>query len=324
VTRATSATSVGTAPASESLEARVVRLVASAGHRSPAHLRPDADLVLDLGLDSLTLVELAVMIEEAFGRTLSDEEMASLHTIRQLIDALEHGAEGAAAGNLLLPAWPRQGVMPALRSALQELVLFPMLGLVCRPRYVLGRSRIDGLSEPVLLIANHTSHLDALSVLALLGRSRRERTAVAAAADYFFRGVGRSLIASIALGAFPFHREGPIAASLGHCGDLVDAGYSLLIFPEGTRSPDGRPLAFKTGIGLLARELGIPVVPVAIDGLHRILPKGRTLPRPGPVRITVGEPVRIDPSLSNAEATALLETQLRALLRSPSPVMRRQ
>ncbi|HEY2593791.1 MAG TPA: lysophospholipid acyltransferase family protein, partial [Chloroflexota bacterium] len=148
----------------------------------------------------------------------------------------------------------------------------------------------------------------------LLSESRRERTAVAAAADYFFRSAPRSLIASIALGAFPFHREGAVAASLAHCGDLVDAGYSLLIFPEGTRSPGGHLQPFKTGIGLLARELRIPVVPIAINGLHEILPKGHSLPRRGPVQITIGDPIRVDPSLSNAEATALLETRLRCLL----------
>ncbi len=320
VTRATSAATVATPPVGESLEARVVRLVAAAAHRSPSELPLDADLALDLGLDSLTRVELAVMVEEAFGRALSDEDMGSLRTIRQLIDALERGAPGGAAGSTPLPAWPRQGLIPPLRSALQELVLFPLLDVACRPRYVSGRRHIDGVAGPVLLIANHTSHLDAPSVLAVLGRSRRERTAVAAAADYFFRGVGRSLIASIALGAFPFHRDGPVAASLSHCGDLVDDGYSVLIFPEGTRSPDGHLQPFKTGIGLLARELGIPVVPVAIDGLHAILPKGQSLPRPGRVRITVGEPVQVDAALSNAEATALLEGRLRDLLPGSSPI----
>jgi long-chain acyl-CoA synthetase len=326
VTHATSVQNLGATPVGETLEARVVRLVASAAHRSPADVPLDADLVLDLGMDSLTRVELAVMVEEAFGRSLSDEDMASLHTIRQLVDAIEHGSERGpySGGSTPLPTWARQGVVPPLRSALQELVLFPMLGLVCHPRHISGKRRIDSLSQPVLLIANHTSHLDAPSVLALLDRSRRERTAVAAAADYFFRGVGRSLIASIALGAFPFHRDGPVAASLSHCGDLVDDGYSVLIFPEGTRSPDGSLQPFKTGIGLLARELGVPVVPVAIDGLHAILPKGRTLPRRGPVRISIGEPVQVDPALSNAAATALLEARLRDLLTGSSPMMRRE
>jgi long-chain acyl-CoA synthetase len=300
------------APVADSLEARVVRLVAAAAQRSPAELAPDADLTLDLGLDSLARVELAVMIEEEFGRALTDEDMASLRTIRQLAAALERGRSAETSAEL--PAWPRGGPVPRLRSVLQALIVFPLLGVVCQPRRVAGRRRLDALSEPLLLIANHTSHLDAPTVLALLTGPRRERTTVAAAADYFFRSVPRSLAAAIALGAFPFNREGAVAASLAHCGDLVDGGYSLLIFPEGTRSPDGQLQPFKTGIGLLARELRIPVVPIAIEGLHEILPKGRSIPRRGPVRITIGEPIRVEASLSNAEATALLEKQLRRLL----------
>ncbi len=320
VTQTASLPSMSQEPLADSLETRVLRLVASAAHRSIADVRPDADLILDLGLDSLTRVELAVMLEEEFGRALSDEEMASLRTIRELVAALERG--GSAEASAPLPGWPRQSPVAQLRSALQALVMFPLLGLVCRPSVVSGRRRLDGLTEPVLLIANHTSHLDAPSVLALLSRSRRDRTAVAAAADYFFRGAPRSVAASIALGAFPFHREGAVAASLAHCGDLVDDGYSLLVFPEGTRSPSGQLQPFKSGIGLLARELRVPVVPIAVDGLHAILPKGRTWPRPGPVRITIGEPLRVDPAVSNAEAAALLEAHLRRLLRAGAPATR--
>jgi long-chain acyl-CoA synthetase len=143
----------------------------------------------------------------------------------------------------------------------------------------------------------------------------RKRTAVAAAADYFFRSHGMATFASLALGAFPFHREGPISASLAACGDLVDDGYSVLIFPEGTRSVDGQMAPFKAGIGLLARELGIPTVPIHIRGLHAILPKGRNIPRPGPVEIRIGQPLRVDPALDVTEATALLEDALRQLAR---------
>ena len=98
-----------------------------------------------------------------------------------------------------------------------------------------------------------------------------------------------------------------------HCGDLADAGYSLLVFPEGTRSTDGRIAPFKPGIGLLARELGLPVVPIYLDGLFRVLPKGQNLPRPGRVRVIIGVPLRVDPALGNVEAAAELEAALRAL-----------
>jgi long-chain acyl-CoA synthetase len=315
VVQASSPPTASSMSETDTLQARVLRLVASAAHRSTADLRPDTDLVLDLALDSLTRVELAVALEEEFGRALTDEDMASIHTISELVAALERG--GSAEVSAPLPAWPRRTPVRQLRSFLQELVLFPLLRMVCQPHHVRGAQTLMTLDGPVLLIANHTSHLDAPSVLSLLPRARRERTAVAAAADYFFQSRTRSLVASIALGAFPFHREGAVAASLAHCGDLVDDGYSILVFPEGTRSPDGRLLPFKAGIGLLARELRVPVVPIAIDGLQEILPKGRGIPRPGAVRIVVGKPVCVDPRLPNTEAAALLETTLRHLQATP-------
>jgi long-chain acyl-CoA synthetase len=136
---------------------------------------------------------------------------------------------------------------------------------------------------------------------------------VAAAADYFFAAEPLATGSALVLGAFPFHRQGAVSASLAHCGDLVDAGYSILIFPEGTRSPDGRLQPFKAGTGLLARELGVPVLPVRLEGLHAILPKGQCWPGVGPVTVWVGEPIQVDPLLSNAEAAGALEAAVKQL-----------
>jgi long-chain acyl-CoA synthetase len=94
----------------------------------------------------------------------------------------------------------------------------------------------------------------------------------------------------------------------------------LLVFPEGTRTMDGTMAPFKPGIGLLARELGLPVVPIYLDGLYRVLPKGQSAPRPGAVRVRVGEPLWVDPRLSNGEAAAVLEAALRSLADVPDLV----
>ena len=111
----------------------------------------------------------------------------------------------------------------------------------------------------------------------------------------------------------PPGRRLPCSRRLGSCGDLADAGYNLLVFPEGTRSTNGQIAPFKPGIGLLARELGLPVVPIYLDGLFQVLPKGQNLPHPGQVRVIIGAPLRVDPGLGNAEAAAQLEAALRAL-----------
>jgi long-chain acyl-CoA synthetase len=297
--------------AGDTLEARVINLLARATARPADRIQPESDLHLDLGLDSLGRVELAVRLEEELGLTLSDEQVAELSTVADLLAALDRPADATPPAPL--PRWPRSRPVRAIRSALRDAVLFPALRFACRPLEIEGREHLSSLRGPALLIANHASHLDSLTVLAALPEARRRRTAVAAAADYFFVNRRRALVASLALGAFPFHRTGPVAASLAHCGDLADGGSSLLVFPEGTRSIDGQIAPFKPGIGLLARELGLPVVPIYLDGPFRVLPKGRTVPRPGRVRLVVGAPLRIDPALTNVEAAALLERELRAL-----------
>ncbi len=291
----------------------VPELLARVSGRPADQIEPESDLSLDLGLDSLARVELAVLLEEELGRSLPDEVVAALRTVAELEAALERG-DGGAQHAVPLPAWPRTRPAVLLRGLLQELALFPLLRLVCRPRRVESSAYLRSLDGPCLLIANHSSHLDSVAALSLLPRALRRRTAVAAAADYFFATRPLACFSSLALGAFPFHRQGAVSASLAHCGDLADDGYSILIFPEGTRSPDGRLAPFKAGIGLLARELGVPVVPIHLDGLHAILPKGRTRPRPGRFHARVGRPIEIDRSLTSAEAAEMLEARLRELV----------
>jgi long-chain acyl-CoA synthetase len=309
--RAPTQAPTSSAAVGDTLQDRVTGLLARATGRPADRIGPESDLHLDLGLDSLGRVELAVLLEEELGHSLSDEQVAELRTVADLLTALEQPASSTPPAPL--PRWPRSWPLRAIRAAIQDAVLFPALHFLSRPLTIDEQHHLTRLPGPALLIANHASHLDSLTVLAALPEARRRRTTVAAAADYFFADRRRALIAAIALGAFPFHRTGPVAASLAHCGDLADAGHSLLVFPEGTRSTSGRIAPFKPGIGLLARELGLPVVPIYLDGLFDVLPKGRTLPWPGRVRVVVGAPLRIDPSLTNAEAAAHLEAALRAL-----------
>jgi long-chain acyl-CoA synthetase len=296
---------------------RVRGLVAQASHRPLAQVDPASSLALDLGLDSLGRVELAALLEAELGRVLSDERLAAIETVAELIEAI--AAAGPAASAEPLPAWPRSRLARLLRGALQQLLLLPLLRHYARPFEARGAERLAEVPWPALLIANHASHVDSLTVLSLLPPGRRGRVAVAAAADYFFQSRPLSLVSALALGAFPFHRQGPVATSLAHCGDLVADGFGILIFPEGTRSPDGRLQPFKAGIGLLARELGIPVVPIHLAGPHAILPKGASWPRRAPLRATVGEPLRLDPGLSNPEAVSRLESALRALAAPSEP-----
>jgi long-chain acyl-CoA synthetase len=211
------------------------------------------------------------------------------------------------------PRWARSGPAGLLRSVFQERVLLPLLGWVCRPLRVEGREHLAGVSAPYLLVANHCSHLDTIVLLRALPRHLRRRLAVAAAADYFFERRGPALLAPLLLHAFPLARHGAIRPSLDYCHELVAEGWAVLVYPEGTRSPDGKPRPFKAGVGALAVELGVPVIPAYLTGPHACLPRGASRPRPGPVTVRFGRPLRFRRRAPVPRVAAELDAAVRAL-----------
>jgi 1-acyl-sn-glycerol-3-phosphate acyltransferase len=142
-----------------------------------------------------------------------------------------------------------------------------------------------------VLVANHTSHLDTLAILSAMPLTKLHRVFPAAAKDFFFVSIPRLAIASVVVNALPFDRQTNIRQSLTLCqGLLENPGNVLLLFPEGTRTTTGEMGEFKPGIGLLLAKTACPVVPCYVDGAYRAWPKGRWLPRPHRVRVTIGEP----------------------------------
>lgn len=155
---------------------------------------------------------------------------------------------------------------------------------------VVGREHLpqDGR---FVLVANHSSHLDAVSLLATLPLAAVDRTFAVAARDYFFSSLWRSLFSSVLLNALPFDRKQRKRESLELCADVLWVGRgALIMFPEGTRSPDGQLQPFRRGIGILAAGNDLPVVPAYIHGAHRAWPKGARFPRPLKVAVTLGAP----------------------------------
>lgn len=305
-----------TAPGDETLE-RVRALLAAAGHADAASTTRASDLTADVGLDSLGRVELAVLLEDELGLDVEEVELAELETVDALCALIERSEHRPPPPSF--PMWPRHPAARIGRSLLQGSLVFLLHRVAARPFLVDGREHVDGLGGPVLLIANHTSHLDTPSILRALPRSLRVRTAIAAAADYFYRSRWLGAVATLALGTFPFSREGGVRASLERCGELADDGWSVLIYPEGTRSTTGALASFRSGIGLLAAELDIPVVPIGVSGTHAVWPKGSRRPRPGPVSVRIGEPIRVATDTDRTEIVARLEQAVASLLGPGSP-----
>jgi 1-acyl-sn-glycerol-3-phosphate acyltransferase len=163
-----------------------------------------------------------------------------------------------------------------------------------------------------VMVANHSSHLDTVCLLAALPFSRLHRAFPAAAADYFFQSVPRTWIASIVVNALPFSRRVHVRNTLTVCSELLaNAGNILIIFPEGTRSTTGATQEFKCGIGALVAGRDVDVLPCYLDGAFRAWPKGRNFPRPGKVRLVIGAPRNYASRANDKTNISLIASELR-------------
>jgi 1-acyl-sn-glycerol-3-phosphate acyltransferase len=193
---------------------------------------------------------------------------------------------------LVVEGWAYGRAARVARSILQALVLFPILRILT-PIAVRGRDRLRDAEGPFIVAANHVSHLDTPILLRTLPRRLRRTLVVAAAKDYFYRGRLRGWLVSLSLATFPFDRAHGSRESLRQCRSLLERGWSVLLFPEGTRSHSGEMSPVRRGVAVLATSTGVPVLPVYVHGLADVMPKGSVAPLPGGVVVDVGEPVHL-------------------------------
>jgi 1-acyl-sn-glycerol-3-phosphate acyltransferase len=193
-----------------------------------------------------------------------------------------------------------------------------------------GGLRVQGEAAlpagPCVIVANHRSHADTVALIAAL--SARREPAVAAAADYWFRGAWRPGVCRVLCAAFPVRRTGGGSADLAAAVGLLAAGHDVIVFPEGTRSRDGQTGDFHRGAARLAAEAGVPLVPAGISGTGTLLPPdgatGRS--RRGAVTVRIGAPVSVVTSAERpakdggdavSDATAEARARVMALVAAP-------
>lgn len=170
---------------------------------------------------------------------------------------------------------------------------------------------------PFVLVANHASHLDALALAAPLPGRIRDRVFPLAAGDTFFESAAASFFAAFALNALPVWRKNCDPADLRAMRERLTAepcAYAL--FPEGTRTRDGRPAPFKRGIGRLVAGTPVPVYPCRLQGTWDAWPPGRRWPRPGRIVLTVGEPRRYDGEGDDSDGWSRVAADLESAVRS--------
>ena len=187
--------------------------------------------------------------------------------------------------------WTRTPAARWARRALLDGALIPAARYLATPT-VIGRDVLDPIAGPVIFAPNHTSHFDTSVLLAALPAARRRKTVVAAAADYFFDRPWKAAASSLVLGAIPVERSRVNRQSAEIALALIADGWSLLIFPEGGRSPDGWGQEFSpASAAYLSKRSGAPVVPVHLDGVRQILPKGGSTVRRNHVTVRFGTPM---------------------------------
>jgi long-chain acyl-CoA synthetase len=285
----------------------------------------NASLDADLHITSLDRVELMSALEDRYQTDLSDVRFSEASTVGQLEKLLTESP--AAPVEHLYPRWPQNWLSTAVRLAVYYLLAWPATYILAAPR-IRGRENLRGLRGPVLVIANHVTYLDIAWVLPALPARLRNRLATAMRAERLaemrrppknmnlFNRLRERLDYYLALSlfnVFPLPQRSGFLKSFSFVGDLADRGWNILVFPEGQTTEDGQIAPFRAGVGLLAKELNIPVVPMRLAGLFDLRQANRILTSPGHVQVTIGKPVSFSADQDANEITQELERRVKEL-----------
>ncbi len=292
----------GTAPAARSSSGGIEGLIASLTHRA---VRSDTTLD-ELGLSSLERIELMTKLEGQ-GSAIDETAFAQARNVGDLRRLAERpSTDGKSAEPISFPEWNR-GVVPRLvRRLALPFFLLPLARVFVHLR-VTGRENLAGVRAPVLFAANHQSHLDLPAILGALPARFRYRVSTAMSREFFqpyFHPEGQPLrkrfrfglqyyLASLFFNAFPLpQREAGTRESMRYMGELADNGWCPLIFPEGAMTDTGEISQFQPGVGLIASKTGLPVVPIRLIGLDRVLHRTARMATPGRVEVRFGKPAK--------------------------------
>ncbi len=295
----------------------LINLLAKVTGTSAADIHEESLLVNDLGLTSIDRLELVNFLEQEYRLDIEDSQIGvetRVSDLRQIIskrEKLRHHDH--------FRFWTNSAIVRGLRMIGDALLNYPLFRIFVSLD-VRGAERLHKLDGPVIFVANHLSYFDQPCLMFALPKKIRYRTATAAWQEFFFGDYhGLNLLwrrlcyeyGTWFLNLFPLPQTGGFSGSLKFMGKLADTGTNTLIFPEGAHSRDGELQSFQLGLGIIVKELGIPVVPVHISGTEQLLAPKARFPKRGKVVITFGEPLHF----RYEEPDAIVETARRAVER---------
>jgi len=308
-------------PVSPSSHAAVAGLLSVVGSRQggPSHLERG------LNLTSLDRVELMSALEEKFHVELDEASFAEAKTVADVERLLQKPADGYNKTSYIYPRWTQWELVRWFRLAVYYALVWPATQILGHLK-VVGREHLSELRGPVLVVSNHiTRRADIGLILAALPLRFRHRLATAMGGEslqrmkrppreWFFARrwaywVGYWLVTAL-FNVFPLPQFSGFRESFRFAGESVDRGYNVLIFPEGevNNSEDGRMAPFQSGIGLLAENLGVPIVPMRLDGIWQMKRERRRLAHFGEITVRIGQPVSFPPGTPPDEVARQLQT----------------
>src|SRR3989344_3989113 len=252
--------------------------------------------LVDIGMDSLKRIELITELENHFDVEIDEMKLDQNTTVFDL----EKLTNQRVVYRIKFRSWPTTRLFEVLRKVYQKLLVFPIASFFTKTQYF-GLDNLEGIKYPVIFVSNHQSAFD----VPLMIKHIKIPLAVAADGVVVF-GIGvkgfikRNLkkmlgyYSIFSYNAFPFGATIGIDESMDFMGEMMDRKFSVIFFPEGKRTLDGKIHEFKSGVGLIVTSMKIPIVPVRLKGLFEVLPIGKTIPKFGKTSVTFGK--LIDPS----------------------------
>lgn len=288
------------------------------GHNAVIRDKP-LNLTTDLKLDSLGRIELLSALEERYQIEIDEAAFTGATTVDD-VERLVLGEARQTVAPYPYPNWSRRFPITWLRVLLFYTIILPIT-LVMSRMTVKGKGHLRDEHGPVLFIANHVTLADHALVLAALPFRLRHRLAIAMEGEHLrnwlhplpgtgwlmrLRQLAQYVLVTTFFHVFPLPKQSGFRRAFAYAGECVDRGESVLVFPEGMRAPRGQMhmSEFRAGIGVLAKELNIPVVPVKLNGLYELKRRKQYFAPPGMVSVVFGEPVKYDPQI---DPTAIAE-----------------
>jgi long-chain acyl-CoA synthetase len=276
----------------------VIKAIAMISGLPINEIRPEKLIYRDLKIDSIGRVELVSRLEQEFTLDISEDSINERTSVSDLEKMIEKRISEGKKYNFY--SWNFSSIIVSLRTFHWIYFGRPFLRIWCRVKAE-GIENIKNLPEPVIFAPNHNTFVDSQSVLLALPELIRQKTAIAAWREFFFRdanimvrGFFRIFFYYVLVfwGIYPFSQITNTKKTLEYTGFLMDKNVNIMLFPEGKRSQDGKLLPFGKGISIIAKSLKCPIVPVAIIGADNVLKYGQVWPRRGNITVRFGQAIK--------------------------------